>query len=243
MTKPGFPILLILCLLSVFPGAAGAGPVIKTTQKTVVLDPGHGGTDHGIVTSWGAREKETTLKLAQKIAHHLEGQYNVLLTRSSDTLVSAQQRAAFANRNRADLLISLHTHGAKANQGFIIFFEGPTDSPGGRESWHAQPLLRQAKSRKAATELAKTCQEELGLEFLAIPGPAHVLNGTLMPAVVMELIPFSTLRGPHEREKGMDQAAAAISAGIGRYLRTLPPAGATKPVLKKILRQKTKNDI
>ena len=82
------------------------GPV-----RTIVLDPGHGGYDSGVIGPEGTTEKSVTLAIARLIDSQLEGRYRVMLTRTGDYLVEITDRIAFANHNRADLFLSLHVGG------------------------------------------------------------------------------------------------------------------------------------
>lgn len=87
-------------------------------QFTVVLDAGHGGHDHGAIDN-GAREKDINLGVTKKLASLLKKKMknvNVILTRDDDTFISLQERANIANRNKADLFVSIHTNSVdKAN--------------------------------------------------------------------------------------------------------------------------------
>ncbi len=79
----------------------------------VVLDPGHGGTDHGAVFQSGSSrvaEKEITLILAKQVARLLreEKDLEVALTRQDDREVPLPLRSQIANENQADLFISIH---------------------------------------------------------------------------------------------------------------------------------------
>lgn len=77
---------------------------------TIVIDPGHGGIDGGAKGRNGTLEKELTLDVAKRIAVDLEkaGPFEVSLTRTEDVFVSLRDRVAFARRNNADLVISVH---------------------------------------------------------------------------------------------------------------------------------------
>lgn len=77
--------------------------------KTVVLDPGHGGSDSG-ATGGGFREKDLTLKIAKRIERTLKGNYNVdvRMTRTSDKTMSLKQRTDFANKMGAHYYASIH---------------------------------------------------------------------------------------------------------------------------------------
>ena len=78
--------------------------------KTVVIDAGHGGKDPGCL---GAHSKEKhlalniALQLAELIKRHLP-EVQVILTRDKDEFIPLEERAAIANKNKADLFISIH---------------------------------------------------------------------------------------------------------------------------------------
>lgn len=78
--------------------------------KTVVIDPGHGGKDAGCRGAH-SREKHIALEIAKKLGTTIEVAYptiRVIYTRTVDKFVPLHQRAAIANRNKADLFISIH---------------------------------------------------------------------------------------------------------------------------------------
>lgn len=85
--------------------------------KKIVIDAGHGGKDIGC---HGKRTKEAqialavALKLGEKIKENLKD-VKIIYTRDSDVFIELQERAAIANRNNADLFISIHCNSAKAN--------------------------------------------------------------------------------------------------------------------------------
>jgi N-acetylmuramoyl-L-alanine amidase len=86
------------------------------TIKTIVLDPGHGGRDPGAVGRvLKANEKDINLSVSLMLKGILEKELGVrvLLTRSDDRFVSLQERTRFANDNKADLFISIHTNASK----------------------------------------------------------------------------------------------------------------------------------
>ncbi|MCW5912518.1 MAG: N-acetylmuramoyl-L-alanine amidase [Cyclobacteriaceae bacterium] len=80
--------------------------------RTVVIDAGHGGKDPGTVGKI-AREKDVVLKIALKTGKYIEENIpgvNVLYTRKTDKYVDFQARADVANKNKADLFMSIHAN-------------------------------------------------------------------------------------------------------------------------------------
>lgn len=97
-----------------------------TPMRTVVLDAGHGGHDSGAVGPTGLMEKEVVLDVTRRVARLVESKLGlkVLLTRDEDRFVTLRDRTSFANRERADLFVSIHAnaHREAANQGVETYF-------------------------------------------------------------------------------------------------------------------------
>jgi N-acetylmuramoyl-L-alanine amidase len=84
---------------------------------TVVIDAGHGGDDLGAVgLVKGIKEKDLNLTVAKQLAEKISQKYpdvKVVLTRDTDIFLPLQKRADIANKNHADLFISIHTNAAE----------------------------------------------------------------------------------------------------------------------------------
>ena len=87
---------------------------------TLVIDAGHGGHDAGALGTF-SKEKNINLNVALAFGRLVENNcpgVNVIYTRKTDVFIPLHQRADIANRNKADLFISIHTNalpkGAKA---------------------------------------------------------------------------------------------------------------------------------
>lgn len=95
----------------------GHGVAVPLPPKLIVLDPGHGGRDHGkINTQLGVNEKTFTLDTALRVKKLLEADgYRVVLTRDDDRFLELAQRPAIANRAGADLFISIHFNALAAD--------------------------------------------------------------------------------------------------------------------------------
>jgi N-acetylmuramoyl-L-alanine amidase len=102
----------------------GAAPPPRATEppqlpadlrvlQTVVLDPGHGGSDPGAIGVGGLREKDVTLRLALALRPKLEARgFSVVMTRNGDRTLSLEERTAIAEGSRGDVFVSLHANAA-----------------------------------------------------------------------------------------------------------------------------------
>ena len=84
----------------------------------IVIDPGHGGHDPGAKGKGGVTEAELVLDVSrrlQKLLEKVRG-VDVILTRDSDCFVPLQERTAIANREGADLFLSIHANASANDQ-------------------------------------------------------------------------------------------------------------------------------
>ena len=90
--------------------------VFQAQQRlTVVLDPGHGGKDPGCISSV-IYEKKINLAVALLLGNLIEQNHKdvkVVYTRKTDVFVPLDERAEIANRNKADIFISIHTNSVR----------------------------------------------------------------------------------------------------------------------------------
>ncbi|GAB2597391.1 hypothetical protein GCM10027190_51830 [Spirosoma areae] len=85
--------------------------------RTVVLDAGHGGKDPGTHGRY-AKEKTINLDLILQLGRKIKAKHpniRVIYTRASDRFVDLYERGAIANRNRADLFISIHCNASPSS--------------------------------------------------------------------------------------------------------------------------------
>jgi N-acetylmuramoyl-L-alanine amidase len=115
-------IALILCLafLLITASFKPAGITEYKVDK-IVIDAGHGGKDpgtHGVFS----REKDIALKIALELGRIIKQNLNdveIIYTRNNDTFVELDDRANIANKNDADVFISIHCNSVPANQSII----------------------------------------------------------------------------------------------------------------------------
>ncbi len=96
--------------------ATVAEPSVTPPTRTVVIDAGHGGEETGAIGPGDVLEKEITLDTASRLAALLgrEPGVRAVLTRTSDTLVALDERAAIANHEKAAVFLSIHANSSRA---------------------------------------------------------------------------------------------------------------------------------
>ena len=117
-------ILLTLVFLSLAIATA-----LAANKFTLVIDAGHGGHDSGAPGAI-SKEKDINLKVALAFGKMVEKNCHdvkVIYTRTTDVFIPLSERANIANRNKADLFISVHTNaldGGKISRGFETYTLG-----------------------------------------------------------------------------------------------------------------------
>ncbi len=100
-------------------------PASADHTRIVVIDAGHGGRDPGTVAK-GVREKEICLEVAQLMAKAINKTpgFKAVLTRDKDTFIPLRDRMRFAEKQNADLFLSLHVNSAPSRkaQGVEVFY-------------------------------------------------------------------------------------------------------------------------
>jgi len=187
----------------------------QTPLPLVAIDPGHGGEADGAIGICGAKEKEVALRISIELRDLLNasGHARAMLTRTADQSVELEERAALANRARADLFLSIHANSSPASRfhGIETYFLSRKASdrrsrevaarengerPGQEESESTalQELLLGLRLHASAGEglrLADRLQERMS-NHLEQPGrgvlqaPFIVLRDAEMPAALVE---------------------------------------------------------
>jgi N-acetylmuramoyl-L-alanine amidase len=116
----------------------------RTQRRLIVVDAGHGGPDPGMRGPIGSGprivEKDVTLAVARLLAQELRSSgVDVLMTRTTDTLIALSDRGRIANRNKGDLFVSVHVNAT-----------GSRSSSGARERGYETYFLAEAKTEEAS---------------------------------------------------------------------------------------------
>ena len=203
-------------------------PTTPSPFAVVVLDPGHGGQDSGAMCG-GVMEKDLTLDVARRIDRLLDSEgIATLMTRVGDTYVSLADRAAFANRVRNCIFISIHFNedNKPAASGVETYFAAHQITAGSfLASW--LPFLWRPLSDSPNAEsrnLAGFVQEALVARTRAVDRGIQarqffVIANVTAPAVLIEG-GFLTNKEDISKlasEDYRDQMAAAVADGILRY--------------------------
>ncbi|MDR2869265.1 MAG: N-acetylmuramoyl-L-alanine amidase [Deferribacteraceae bacterium] len=183
------------------------------TVKTIVLDPGHGGKDPGC-NYFGMKEKDIVLEVARELRALIKKtnpNIKVILTRETDVFIPLEERTAIANKNKADLFISIHVNATKNGQasGVETYFLNTTND---KSALEVAAFENQASSkaisdlqgilvdlmsnskRKESAKLAGFAQSQMAADMKLSAkqnhgvksAPFYVLVGATMPAVLVE---------------------------------------------------------
>ncbi|HEX7078893.1 MAG TPA: N-acetylmuramoyl-L-alanine amidase, partial [Candidatus Eisenbacteria bacterium] len=179
------------------------------TVRTIVIDPGHGGSDLGAALPGGFAEKDVALDVARSLRSALQASLGarVLLTRDGDVDLPPSRRAEIANEQSADLFISIHldAEGVVKGGGFRVFTETPVAPavdavpplllPGGHGDVEMRPWrTAQLASVGSSMALAQSVADALARTFPQSPvvfrtGRMSMLEPVLCPAILLESAP------------------------------------------------------
>lgn len=224
--------------------------VTKSVQ-VIVLDPGHGGIDPGAVGKKGLYEKDVNLDIAKMLKKIIEDSLKimVLLTRNKDQYLSLKGRTNFANRNNADIFISIHCNASPKSSkacGFETYFlsEARTNEERAVAAMENASLmfdeeikvsgdinfilydLAQGVFLEESNNLAEAIQSSAE-RLLNIPARGvsqagfYVLRGAFMPSVLVEA---AFISNPEEekllrKKEFKEKIAYAIFAGMKNFIK------------------------
>ena len=215
---------------------------ISKTAKVIVLDAGHGGQDPGAVGPHGTKEKDINLAIVLQLekVFKKDRNYKVILTRNDDTFIPLVERANIANKNKADLFISVHCN-ANLNRnasGFEVYFlsEHASDQEAiSTETLENSVVALEDKSDEKKTVLQNMLWSMVVNEYinesselssfvaaeasgrLKVPNRGlkqanfYVLRGTQMPSILVETAYISNYTEESKLNTGSFQKSAADS--------------------------------
>ena len=204
----------------------------KTPVRTIMLDPGHGGSDRGTSGKTGI-EKNLTIDLAKRVRQQLEAAgFKVLQTRATDENVSLDNRVAQTESRHADLFVSLHFNSGGSATGietycvtpagaastaslFHRLFEGGDEACDGNQFDEKNVWLAHCVQRAALQGTGANDRGVRRARFVVLrnaPCPAILIEGGFLSNVTDEQRLLST--------DYRDKLAKAIASGILEYRKT-----------------------
>ena len=205
------PKLALVLMLSVVSFAAvRAQDSPGFTLRTVVIDAGHGGRDPGAVYG-KIREKDITLDVAVRLGEKIRKAYpdvKVIYTRDKDFYVPLHERGKIANRNKADLFISIHVNSVPNNRahGTETFLMGTANSRSNMEVCKRENSVILLEEDYTTTYAGYNPKEPESFIFFNMMQNAQLEQSVRMA----ELVEQQFARGPITPSRGIKQAGLLV---------------------------------
>jgi N-acetylmuramoyl-L-alanine amidase len=237
------------------PNAAGERSLIRALGLKIgkiVVDAGHGGHDTGTIGPNGLEEKNLVLDVALKLGKLLENKLGaeVVYTRDDDTFIPLETRTAIANKEQADLFISIHANSsddptARGVETYYLNFTSRADAleVAARENavseksiHELQDLVKKialkekiGESREFASDVQRSLYAGLSAKSPNLrnrgvkKAPFVVLIGANMPSILAEI---SFVSNPDDAKKlktndYRQRIADSLYKGVFKYVNSL----------------------
>ncbi len=218
----------------------------------IVVDAGHGGHDTGTVGPTGLMEKDLVLDVARKLGKLLEDRLGaeVVYTRDDDTFIPLETRTAIANKEQADLFISIHANSssdssARGVETYYLNFTSSRDAleVASRENAVSEKSIHELQdlvkkialkekideSREFAADVNRSLYAGLSAKSPGIhnrgvkKAPFIVLIGANMPSILAEISFVSNPTDEKKLKTGeyRQRVAESLFKGINKYVSGL----------------------
>jgi N-acetylmuramoyl-L-alanine amidase len=176
------PVKLLITLLFLMP----LHMPVAQHKKVIIIDAGHGGMDSGAIGTNHIKEKDITLAIAKAMLEFnrkvLNNEYDLYLTRYTDTLISLRHRTKLVKAIQPDLFISLHCNHAKNERatGVEIYLHSKTSIT----------TKNQVESMRLGQSIVETLTQKLGYRSRGLKrANFQVLRESIAicPAILVEL--------------------------------------------------------
>ncbi len=210
-------LFLVVSLIMILPFVSEAAGIGKV--KKVVIDAGHGGKKPGAVGK-KSKEKDITLAIALKLGKLIEDNckdVDVIYTRTTDVDVDLFERAHIANRNKADLFISIHVNSAS-----------PRPEPVGTETYVmglSQSLANLEVAKKENADILLEDNYEINYQGFDPYSPeSHIMFALYQNAFIDKSLDFAAKVQKQFGEKIKTQNRGVKQAGFLVLYKTAMPS-------------------
>lgn len=176
----------------------------------IAIDAGHGGTELGAVGCLNDNEKDVNLEISKILKEKLETNgANVIMTREDDSFVGLNDRVEIANRNNAQIFISIHNNALPDSAAHL--------KSTGSEAYYFYP-----QSKELAKDVVESLAKETGFKNNGAKAQSFaVVRNTNCPAILVEV---GYIINPEDNAKLIDKnyqnkIAEAILHGLENYLK------------------------
>lgn len=174
--------------------------VKRPVVMPIIIDPGHGGYDSGIIVD-DLREKDMTLSIAREMESMLlKKNRPVFLMRRVDQFISLADRAIAANQKTPGIFISLHLSLSEAFVINIPYVESPTNEVEGLFGLIYRQGRYVERSKALAGAIGRAIKEDLKAEVIYREIPLLLLQSIGAPAVMIE-VPLDSVSDKGKRTR------------------------------------------
>lgn len=184
------------------------------SQYVAYIDPGHGGYDPG-TSGNGIIEKDLVLKIALNVKSKLEAKgIKVIMSRTTDTYVSLEDRSKGANQANPDIFISIHVNSAGAV------------SASGIETYYYKGIDKDLAESLQSKLISYTGANNRGAKFENF----HVVRETNMPSSLVEIGFLTNVNEANNMKNSsyQEKLSNAIVDGAVDYLNDMNPITASR---------------
>jgi N-acetylmuramoyl-L-alanine amidase len=233
------------------PSSAGDRSLIRALGLKIgriVIDPGHGGHDTGTIGPNGLLEKDLVVDVGRRLGKLLETRMGaeVVYTRKDDAFIPLETRTAIANKERADLFVSIHANSsrdpnARGVETYYLNFTSSRDAMevAARENAVSEKSIYElgdlvkkialkekiAESHEFASDVQQALQSGLALGTAGVrdrgvkKAPFIVLIGANMPSILAEIsfVSNPTDERKLETSEYRQRIADSLYRGIAKY--------------------------
>lgn len=176
----------------------------------IAIDAGHGGTELGAIGCLNNNEKDVNLEISKILKEKLETNgANVIMTREDDSFVGLNDRVEIANKNNAQIFISIHNNALPDSAAHL--------KSTGSETYYFYP-----QSKELAKDVVESLVKETGFKNNGAKAQSFaVVRNTNCPAILVEV---GYIINPEDNAKLIDKdyqnkIAEAILHGLENYLK------------------------